>query len=221
MNAPNSFASGSPGPGPGPGDLRIGPARAERRLVLLHGWGADADDLLELGVELVDGEVEVVALRAPGLHPAGTGRQWYPLAPAPDWDALPAARQELRERLEQLGCTLPLERTVLLGFSQGGAMAVDVATSATGLPLAALISCSGYPHPEWQPHAHGLPVLLTHGRQDMVVPPEACLALEEPLRAAGAQITRRLFEGGHGIAPEVLPEMRRFIDQAWTATDLT
>ena len=81
----------------------MGPEQAERRLVLLHGWGADADDLLELGLELVDGEegVDVVALRAPGLHPAGAGRQWYPLAPAPDWAALPAARHGLRERLEQ------------------------------------------------------------------------------------------------------------------------
>ena len=218
MRFPNSLAS--PRPGPGPGDLRIGPERAERRLVLLHGWGADADDLLELGLELVDGDVEVVALQAPGQHPAGTGRQWYPLAPAPDWGAVPAARRELRERLALLESTLPLESTVLLGFSQGGAMAVDVATSDAGLPLAGLISCSGYPHPEWQPWASGLPVLLTHGSQDPVVPAEACVALEEPLRAAGAHVTRRLFEGGHGIARELFPEIQRFLDQAWTPGQL-
>jgi phospholipase/carboxylesterase len=215
MSLANSSAT--PRPGPGPGDLRVGPEQAERRLVLLHGWGADADDLLELGLELVDGEegVDVVALRAPGLHPAGAGRQWYPLAPAPDWAALPAARHGLRERLEQLGRSLPLERTVLLGFSQGGAMAVDVATSAVGLPLAGLISCSGYPHPDWQPQATALPVLLTHGSLDQVVPPEACSALEEPLRAAGALVSRQLFEGGHGIDPELFPLMRRFLALAW------
>jgi phospholipase/carboxylesterase len=137
------------------------------------------------------------------------------LAPAPDWAALPAARQGLRERLEQLGRSLPLERTVLLGFSQGGAMAVDVATSAVGLPLAGLICCSGYPHPDWQPQAATLPVLLTHGSLDQVVPAEACSALEEPLRAAGAQVTRQLFEGGHGIDPELFPLMRRFLAMAW------
>lgn len=207
----------APQPGPGPGDLRIGPERAQRRLVLLHGWGADADDLLELGVELVEGEdgVDVVALQAPGLHPAGAGREWYPLAPAPDWAALPVARRQLRDRLEQLGRSLPLDRTVLLGFSQGGAMAVDVATSAVGLPLAGLISCSGYPHPEWQPQAVALPVLLTHGSLDQVVPAEACAALEAPLRAAGARVMRHLFEGGHGIDPQLFPLMRRFLEEAW------
>lgn len=207
----------TPRPGPGPGDLRIGPEQARRRLVLLHGWGADADDLLELGLELVDGEVEVVALRAPGVHPAGTGREWYPLAPEPDWACLPAALQGLRERLERLGDSLPLEQTVLLGFSQGGAMAVDVATGAAGLPLAGLISCSGYPHPGWQPNATGLPVLLTHGSLDSVVPAEACSALEELLRKAGARVRCQLFEGGHGIDPQLFPLMRRFLGQAWTS----
>ena len=205
-----------------PGSLRSGPDQAERRLVLLHGWGADADDLLDLGRELVGPSVSLVALRAPGLHPAGSGRQWYGLAPAPDWTALPDARAELRRRLLDLGASVPLQCTALLGFSQGGAMAVDVATvgapqetEAAALPLAALISCSGYPHPGWQPRAAGLPVLLTHGQQDPVVPSEACDALEQGLLAAGADVTRRLFPGGHGIDPALFPLMRAFLEQAW------
>jgi predicted esterase len=58
-------------------------------------------------------------------------------------------------------------------------------------------------------------VLLTHGSLDQVVPPEACSALEEPLRAAGALVSRQLFEGGHGIDPELFPLMRRFLALAW------
>jgi len=205
--------------------IRVGPEQAERRLVLLHGWGADADDLLELGQELVDGtRVDLVALRAPGLHPAGMGRQWYGLAPAPDWQELPSAREALRQRLEQLAQTVPLQRTVLLGFSQGGAMAVDVATgggdpSAPSLPLAALISCSGYPHPGWSPRAEGLTVLLTHGLQDPVVPAEASEALEQELQAAGARVKRQLFTGGHGIDPDLFPLMREFLVRAWEAAE--
>ena len=205
-------------PGPGPGDLQLGPEQPQRRLVLLHGWGADADDLLELGQELVEGladlPVDLVALQAPGLHPAGMGRQWYGLAPAPDWAELPNARLALRQRLEQLGQSVPLRHTALLGFSQGGAMAVDVATSAP-MPLAALISCSGYPHPDWQPQAEGLPVLLTHGNQDPVVPAAACEALEQQLAAAGAQVSQQLFDGGHGIDPSLFPLMREFLRRAW------
>jgi len=211
--------------------IQLGPEQASRRLVLLHGWGADADDLLDLGLELLPRSglstaeqqgISLVALRAPGIHPAGMGRQWYGLAPAPDWQELPSAREALRQRLQALAQTVPLQQTILLGFSQGGAMAVDVATgggdpAAAGLPLAALISCSGYPHPGWSPRAEGLRVLLTHGLQDPVVPAEASEALEQELQAAGANVKRQLFTGGHGIDPDLLPLLREFLGRAWEA----
>ena len=58
-----------------PDQLQLGPENAQQRLVLLHGWGADADDLLDLGELLVNPETSVVALRAPEAHPYGSGRQ--------------------------------------------------------------------------------------------------------------------------------------------------
>merc|ERR1711998_491929 len=98
------------------------------RLVLLHGWGATSDDLEPLGRSLaaaIDLPLEVVALAAPHLHPQPPGRQWYGLFPA-DWDAVPAAVEALQERLKTITRQGPaMERTVLLGFSQGGAMALS------------------------------------------------------------------------------------------------
>ena len=47
---------------------------ATHRIILIHGWGADADDLLSLGKEITDRinfDYEVISLRAPGLHPSG------------------------------------------------------------------------------------------------------------------------------------------------------
>ena len=189
--------------------LHLGPAQASQRLVLLHGWGADADDLLDLGELLVGPEVSVVALRAPEPHPYGSGRQWYGLQPI-DWAALPAARAGLRGRLEALATSVPLERTVLLGFSQGAAMAVDVGCD---LPLAGIVACSGYPHEGWQVPARRPPVLLSHGRQDPVVPYAASEALEQALaEAAGDPAVSLLpFNGGHGIDPELLPALGAFV----------
>ncbi|MCT0224580.1 esterase [Synechococcus sp. CS-1328] len=200
-----------------PEQLRLGPEQAATRLVLLHGWGADADDLLDLGELLVGPEVSVVALRAPDPHPAGQGRQWYDLQ-QPEWPQLPQARSDLRQRLKQLATTVPLANTALLGFSQGAAMAIDVATSASteGLPLAALVSCSGYPHPGWQPGPLHTPVLLTHGEQDPVVPFAASLELERQLArvAQPTQPVRRLaFVGGHTIEADLLPRIRAFLAQ--------
>ena len=169
-----------------PESLRSGPTEATRRLVLLHGWGADADDLLDLGREVVDASVSIVALRAPWPHPIGMGRQWYDLQ-QPNWPDLPESRQRLRDRLLALGRSVPLEATALLGFSQGAAMALDVGCgdegASEGLPLASLVACSGYPHPGWTPRRPRPAVLLTHGRQDPVVPFAACEALEQIGRA--------------------------------------
>jgi phospholipase/carboxylesterase len=192
-----------------------GPEAASRRLVLLHGWGADADDLLDLGTELVDADtVSVVALRAPQPHPAGSGRQWYALSPAPGWHELPEARRALRSRLQSLAASVPLEHTALLGFSQGAAMALD---AAIDLPLAALIACSGYPHPDWQPQPR-TPVLLTHGREDPVVMATASDELERRLQEAGGRVRRVNFTGGHGIDPELFPVMREFLQAGWAGS---
>ncbi|MFM8605830.1 MAG: alpha/beta hydrolase [Cyanobium sp.] len=209
-----SINQSSGGAAEAPDSLRLGPEQGPRRLVLLHGWGADADDLLDLGEELVGPAVSLVALRAPQSHPAGVGRQWYPLSPAPDWTQLPDARLDLRRRLEELAATVPLAATALLGFSQGAAMALD---AAHDLPLAALIACSGYPHPDWEPQPR-MPVLLTHGEQDPVVPAAASEELERRLRAAGGSVRRLGFSGGHGIDPALLPAMREFLERAWGAT---
>ena len=200
------------------GALWLEPARPSRRLVLLHGWGADADDLLDLGQELVDGEVSLVALQAPWPHPGGMGRQWYDLQ-NPGWPELPEARQRLRDRLLALGASVPLEATALLGFSQGGAMALDVGcgdgAGAEGLPLAALVSCSGYPHPGWSPRCPVPAVLLTHGQQDPVVPYAASEALEAMLRAVGGTVQRLGFNGGHGIDPALFDAIRAALATGW------
>lgn len=220
-------------PSPEPRDageaIHLGPEAAERRLVLLHGWGADADDLLDLGVALLDqagleGAVSLVALRAPLPHPAGVGRQWYDLQ-LPEWPELPQARQALRGRLQALAETVPLRRTALLGFSQGAAMALDVATAADQgagsgpLALAGLIACSGYPHPDWTPARTCTPILLTHGEQDPVVPFAACAELARRLEAVGGSVQRLAFPGGHGIDPDLIPALSAFLAEGWKRAD--
>lgn len=195
-------------------DLLIrGPADAQQRLVLLHGWGADADDLLDLGEELAGRRAGVVSLRAPEPHPCGVGRQWYDLQ-QPEWPGLAGARQQLKLRLEALAQSLPLERTVVLGFSQGAAMALDVASD---LPVAAVICCSGYPHPGWNPRAPLPPILLTHGRADPVVPYAASEELQRLWRNAGGDSQLLGFPGEHTIDTALFPDLRSFMEQHWPA----
>ena len=191
------------------------PARA--RLVLLHGWGADAGDLMPLGQALAEAiatPLELVALQAPQLQTQGSGRQWYGLFPA-DWAAVPAAVEALKERVHNLSSEgIPLEATVLLGFSQGGAMAV---AAGCDLPLAGLIACSAYPHPNWQAPVIRPPVLLLHGRHDDVVPHSAALALNNDLSQSNQTCDVFSFDNGHAIPVEAQAEMKkalkRWLDQ--------
>ena len=183
------------------------PARA--RLVLLHGWGADAGDLMPLGQALAEAiatPLELVALQAPQLQTQGSGRQWYGLFPA-DWAAVPAAVEALKERIHNLSSEgIPLEATVLLGFSQGGAMAV---AAGCDLPLAGLIACSAYPHPNWQAPVIRPPVLLLHGRNDDVVPYSAAVALNNDLSQGDQTCDVFSFDNGHAIPVDAQAEMKK------------
>ena len=183
------------------------PARA--RLVLLHGWGADAGDLMPLGQALAEAiatPLELVALQAPQLQTQGSGRQWYGLFPA-DWAAVPAAVEALKERINNLSSgEIPLEATVLLGFSQGGAMAV---AAGCDLPLAGLIACSAYPHPNWQAPVIRPPVLLLHGRNDDVVPYSAAVALNNDLSQGDQTCDVFSFDNGHAIPVNAQAEMKK------------
>ena len=197
--------------GPQPGDVEPTyasetKATVMQRLVLLHGWGANADDLRPLGDMLQQGHpqpIDVVALDAPEAHPQPPGRQWYGLFPA-QWQDVPSAVDALKTRLLELeGGEQALASTVLFGFSQGGAMALEVGCS---LHLAGVISCSGYPHPEWTPPSRHPPVLLLHGEQDTIVPVAAMDAIWQRLNPDLCQQYR--FNNGHTIPEEVMAHLR-------------
>lgn len=186
----------------------------QARLLLLHGWGADASDLVPLGQALCAGSgltMECLALQAPEPHPAGVGRQWYGLFP-PQWGTVSEAVSQLKQRIKGIDQQqIPLSKTVLLGFSQGGAMALDVGCQ---LPLAGIIACSAYPHPNWQPGAQRPPVVLIHGRNDDVVPVDAQAELARRLNGESRSCRLITFSGGHTI-PEGMQSLMVETLQSW------
>ena len=187
------------------------------RLVLLHGWGANNRDLLPLGVHLMDGLGDVVALQAPEPHPhVPGGRQWYPLtqeAEAQGWPGMPKALDHINHHLIRLQQEHPWSRTALLGFSQGAAMALEAAVHK---PLAGVVACSGYPHGRNPLQGLRAPVLLIHGRSDPVVPLQASLQLQAVLEARGCEVRLQSFPGEHTIPPEALTPIRQFLERCFS-----
>ncbi len=168
------------------------------QVVWLHGYGANGKDLYPLAQALDLPQVQSYCLQAP-IAMAQGGWMW---ASIDDHHELPtsinAVEQWLQNLPQQTG--LPLERTVLLGFSQGGLMSLCVGPS---LPLALVISCSGYLLPDQATiHTPPPPVCLIHGSEDPVVPVLASRSAASYLKRQGAAVTLHEFAMGHMIATE-------------------
>ena len=186
---------------------------ATNRLVLLHGWGADAQDLVPVGKLLTEdfkNRFEIVSFSAPQNHPSGFGRQWYPLYPH-EWEQVPNAVLDLERRLKTLCLDqIPLNKTLLLGFSQGGAMALELATRNK---FEGVFALSSYSHPKWQPLEDMSPVFLCHGNFDQVVPKEASKKSFDILSENGIKSELYLFEGGHEINNDLIDHCKIIIKQ--------
>ena len=182
-------------------------------IILLHGWGANVNDLESLARPLNFPDYRFEFPDAPLPHPmVAWGKMWYDLENA-QYEGLAESRQLLTEWLTSLEreTGVPLERTILGGFSQGGAMSLELGLT---LPFAGVVSMSGYLHSKPQPSGEGLPpILMVHGRQDPVVPLEAAKRSLDSLTAAGARVRYQEFDMGHEISMEELELVRTFIKE--------
>lgn len=178
--------------------------------VALHGWGSNAEDLASLAPYLGLDDYQILCPCAPWPHPqVPGGYMWYDLATQ---TGLVESRQQLQDWLqtlpEQTG--LPLNRVVLAGFSQGGAMTLDLGLK---LPLAGLICLSGYLHGLNPSDGFGPspPVLMVHGQQDPVVPLSAAQQAQQKLIAAGVSVDYHELSMAHEISPPVFDLIRAFV----------
>ncbi|WP_422661990.1 alpha/beta hydrolase [Pannus brasiliensis] len=184
---------------------------ASHLVIMLHGWGADAKDLHPLASMLDLPGCQFLFPNAPFPHPSVPGGlAWYSLDTA-EYTGLEESKQQLRDWLVSLeeNTGIPLENTFLCGFSQGGAMTVDVGLS---LPLAGLCVLSGYLHAEPHIGTEETPdVLIVHGLQDMVVPVAVARRSRDLLRAMGVPVEYHELNMGHEIPIPVLTLLRSFL----------
>ena len=204
---------------------RVGPKPSAGRqaVVLLHGYGAPADDLVGFAKEL-SAQLPETAFAVPrGPHGAGLGRSWWPDFSAP-------SREEYFQRLDvELASTramlwklvgalrakgIACEDIYVGGFSQGGRMASDLALSAPAdCPLAGLIVMSGGPSEVGMPEADvpALRVLVTHGSKDGMVSMGVGVNLARAFASKGHAVRWVQFDGQHQIPPEVRDAVAGFL----------
>ena len=184
-------------------------------LVLLHGVGSNEQDLYALCAQLPE-RYYVLSLRAP--YRMGPGAfTWFDYSIEPsgartiDEPQEAASRallaQTLARAAEQLD--IPPERTVVAGFSQGGAMALGLLLTQPGLmrativwhgrlmdqPLAALAPADAF---------RGRALWVSHGTHDGVIPLAHAQAIAHHVAPLPLTYTYREFPSEHEIRPSEL-----------------
>jgi phospholipase/carboxylesterase len=186
-------------------------------VVTLHGRGVTGEDLVPLAQELRLPVLRFVFPNAPfGFMGFSNGRAWYESPPRAH-EGLIESRQllfRLLEDLEKEG--MDPGRIVLMGFSQGAVMSLDAGIRYPKR-LAGVIALSGYLYSadslgtEKSAASHGLPILITHGTFDDVLPLAGARQAAKVLQAHGFQTRLSEYPMGHQIAPEELEEVRSFL----------
>jgi phospholipase/carboxylesterase len=204
---------------------KSGPAR--QLVVFLHGYGADGNDLIEIGRawQPLLPQAAFVSPHAP--RPCGqmpSMREWFPLTfrnPTERWDGVNMAGPGLDTFLdaELARHNLPPSALALVGFSQGTMMALHVGLRRAVTP-AAIVGYSGMLVIEGDNDVEGYkpqvrarpPVLLLHGDADELIPINALFHSTQVLAALEIPAEWHISAGlGHGIDDEGLRHGGEFL----------
>lgn len=194
------------------------PARSGRPrqlVVFLHGYGADGNDLIDIGRQWQGVLPDAVFVSPNAPEPCGMspmGRQWFGLTmrdPDERWRGVVKARAALDAFLDAELASLGLDESALalVGFSQGTMMALHVGLRRKRAP-ASIVGYSGtLVGPEHLAEATARTakgeaprILLVHGDQDEMIPVDALFVSSEDLAKADIPCEFHLSLGvGHGI----------------------
>lgn len=201
--------------------------KAKQLVVFLHGYGADGNDLIDIGRawQPLLPDAAFVSPHAP--HPCGQspmGREWFPLTfrdPNERWTGVNMAAPGLDAFLdaELQRHNLPPSALALVGFSQGTMMSLHVGLRRAVAP-AAIVGYSGMlvtptdldPDQFTAQITARPPVLLVHGDSDELIPVQAVFMAAQGLSALDVPVEWHISPGvGHGIDQEGLRHGGEFL----------
>jgi phospholipase/carboxylesterase len=189
-------------------------------LVVLHGRGADANDLADLAA-MMDGPegYRFVFANAPKPfepYPGMTfGFTWFDGWP-PTPQSIAGSRALLLQFLDEITKRYPPPdgKLILAGFSQGGLMALD-GGFRTAQPLRGIICMSGGLYEEDLPKLPPRRVLIVHGTLDDMIPVVAARRARRVLEEHGIEPEYQEFSMGHHVTPESMAVVSEFIRSAF------
>lgn len=211
------FSSSISGPHQGQPVLVAGTPleQAQAAMIMLHGRGANAESILELTDLFKRSDFAYLA-------PQAAHNEWYPnrfLAPLasnePYLSSALAFIASLLEHIQQVG--IPLERTMLLGFSQGACLALEFAARNTRRYGGLVGLSGGLIGPDGTPRNYpgslsGTPIFLGCSDVDPHIPKERVELSAEVLQRLGGNVTMRLYPHlGHTVNADEIRFVREIM----------
>jgi predicted esterase len=188
---------------------------ARAAMILLHGRGATAEDIITIASEVL----------RPGwayLAPQAAGNAWYPnpfTAPIDSNEPYLSAALDMVTRLvERVEATVPAQRTVVLGFSQGACLAVEWSARHARRYGAVIGLSGGLIGPDGTPRDYagsfaGTPVFLGCSDIDPHIPMHRVVEAGEVLKRMDADVAVRFYPGmGHLVSLEELATINQLIE---------
>jgi phospholipase/carboxylesterase len=184
--------------------------QAQQLMLLFHGVGSDARNLVPLGKVLGAefAQAFIVSIAAPWPCGTGGGRQWFSVEgiseenrPARIEAAMPAFLAEVEKWRQEAG--VATDAVALVGFSQGAIMALE-ATRDRPAVAGRVVSIAGRFAALPEKANPGTTLHLFHGKADPVVPYGFTVEAAQHLVAIGADLTADVLPGvGHQITAEI------------------
>ncbi len=189
-------------------------------LILLHGRGANEEDLLGLA-EYLDERLMTISARAPFSFPFGGGFTWYEILEVgkPEPKMFAESFSLLLKFFDDVKKNYPVDPAKVFfgGFSMGAIMSFAVALTHPDL-VAGVAANSGLITEgagltyAWD-QIKGKPFFVAHGKYDPVIPVAFAQRARELLVKAHAQVTYREYEMQHQISEESLNDLMKWFTQ--------
>ncbi len=190
-------------------------------VVLLHGRGAEAKTIFSIQ-GLLDPRFQVLAITAPYPSSIG-GYEWFhPKENAGDEEIDDAERFDDSEKILTHDINLHIERLnakksplFLWGFSQGAAMSLILGLRGT-LNVTGIVPMSGFlPSPirKWNLWNSNIHVILSHGSNDEVLPPETSLRTKAFLESIGVHAEYYGYKGPHKMSLNAIAHINNWMLQ--------
>lgn len=184
-------------------------------LLLLHGTGGDENDLIPLGRELLPG-ARILSLRGNVLE-NGMPRFFRRLAEGVfDLEDLKRRTDELARFVESARRQYRLEesRLIAIGYSNGANIAASLILRCPQHLSAAVLFRAMVPFtPDAVLDLGGIPIFLSAGKSDSIIPAENTRRLSDIFETGGARVSIHWHNGGHELGPDDVDAARQWIAQ--------